>query len=202
MGRHRDEIRRQLEESCRVKQSFSEALLARVEQLAEQAAAALGRGNKVVLFGNGGSAADAQHLAAELVVRLRADRPGLPALALTTNPSVLTAASNDYGFEQVFARQIESLVAPGDVLIALSTSGNSPNVVRGLEAGERRGAYRVALTGETGGAVADKADLLINVPSRDSQRIQEAHITIGHIVCSLIEQIHFSKSHSAAESQL
>lgn len=202
MGRHRDEIRRQLEESCRVKQSFSEALLARVEQLAEQAAAALGRGNKVVLFGNGGSAADAQHLAAELVVRLRADRPGLPALALTTNPSVLTAASNDYGFEQVFARQIESLVAPGDVLIALSTSGNSPNVVRGLEAGERRGAYRVALTGETGGAVADKADLLINVPSRDSQRIQEAHITIGHIVCSLIEQIHFGKSPSAAEPQL
>lgn len=202
MGRHRDEIRRQLEESCRVKQNFSEALLARVEQLAEQAAAALGRGNKVVLFGNGGSAADAQHLAAELVVRLRADRPGLPALALTTNPSVLTAASNDYGFEQVFARQIESLVAPGDVLIALSTSGNSPNVVRGLEAGERRGAYRVALTGETGGAVADKADLLINVPSRDSQRIQEAHITIGHIVCSLIEQMHFGKSPSAAKPQL
>ncbi len=202
MGRHRDEIRRQLEESCRVKQNFSEALLARVEQLAEQAAAALGRGNKVVLFGNGGSAADAQHLAAELVVRLRADRPGLPALALTTNPSVLTAASNDYGFEQVFARQIESLVAPGDVLIALSTSGNSPNVVRGLEAGERRGAYRVALTGETGGAAADKADLLINVPSRDSQRIQEAHITIGHIVCSLIEQMHFGTSPSAAEPQL
>ncbi len=202
MGRHRDEIRRQLEESCRVKQNFSEALLARVEQLAEQAAAALGRGNKVVLFGNGGSAADAQHLAAELVVRLRADRPGLPALALTTNPSVLTAASNDYGFEQVFARQIESLVAPGDVLIALSTSGNSPNVVRGLEAGERRGAYRVALTGETGGAVADKADLLINVPSRDSQRIQEAHMTIGHIVCSLIEQMHFGTSPSAADPQL
>lgn len=196
MGRHRDEIRRQLEESCRVKQSFSETLLARVEQLAEQADAALRRGNKVVLFGNGGSAADAQHLAAELVVRLRADRPGLPALALTTNPSVLTAASNDYGFEQVFARQIESLVAPGDVLIALSTSGNSPNVVRGLEAGERRGAYRVALTGETGGAAAGKVDLLINVPSRDSQRIQEAHITIGHIVCSLIEQMHFGRSPS------
>jgi D-sedoheptulose 7-phosphate isomerase len=202
MGRHRDEIRRQLEESCRVKQSFSETLLARVEQLAEQAAAALRQGNKVVLFGNGGSAADAQHLAAELVVRLRADRPGLPALALTTNPSVLTAASNDYGFEQVFARQIESLVAPGDVLIALSTSGNSPNVVRGLEAGERRGAYRVALTGETGGAAANKVDLLINVPSRDSQRIQEAHITIGHIVCSLIEQMHFGTSPSAAGLQL
>lgn len=196
MGAHLDQIRAQLQESCRVKQSLSEGLLGRIEEFAVKSAAALAGGKKLVFFGNGGSAADALHLAAELVVRLRADRPGIAALALTTNPSVLTAASNDYGFEHVFARQIESLVSPGDVLVALSTSGTSPNIVRGVEAGARRGAFRVALTGETGGTLAGKVDLLLNVPSRDPQRIQETHITIGHIVCSLIEQIHFQKRDS------
>ena len=196
MGAHLEEIRRQLAESCRVKQSLSDDLLGRVEEFAVRSAAALAAGKKLVFFGNGGSAADAQHLAAELVVRLRGDRPSLAALALTTNPSVLTAASNDYGFEHVFARQIESLVSPGDVLVALSTSGTSPNIIRGVEAGVRRDAFRVALTGETGGALAGKVDLLLNVPSRDPQRIQEAHITIGHIVCSLVEQIHLKKSPS------
>jgi D-sedoheptulose 7-phosphate isomerase len=122
-------------------------------------------------------------------VRLREERKGLAAMALTTNPAVLTAAGNDYGFEQIFARQIESLVLPNDVLVALSTSGKSANIVRGLEAGRGRGAYLAALTGETGGALAGKVDLLLNVPSRDPQRIQEAHITIGHIACSLIEQM-------------
>jgi len=192
MGDRIEQIRGQLRESCRVKESFSEELLGRIAQFAERAAAALAEGNKIVLFGNGGSAADAQHIAAELVVRLRANRPGLAALALTTNTSVLTAASNDYGFEAVFARQIESLVAPGDVLVALSTSGSSANIVRGVEAGLSRGAFVVAMTGETGGTLAGKVDLLINVPSCDSQRIQEAHITIGHIVCALIEEIRFS----------
>jgi len=193
MGAHIEQIRAQLNESCRVKQSFSEELLARVETFAVRAAEALAAGHKLVFFGNGGSAADAQHLAAELVVRLHADRPGLPALALTVNTSVLTAAANDYGFEQIFSRQIESLVERGDILVAISTSGKSPNIVRGVEAGARRGALRVALTGETGGALADKVDLLLNVPSRDAQRIQEAHITIGHIACSLIEEIRFGK---------
>ena len=150
---------------------------------------ALHRGGKIVFFGNGGSAADALHLAAELVVRLRTDRRGLAALALTTNPSVLTAAGNDYGFERIFSRQIESLVAPQDILVALSTSGASPNIVGGVEAGRARGAYVVAFTGETGGALAKKVDLLLNVPSQDPQRIQEAHITIGHIACALIERM-------------
>jgi D-sedoheptulose 7-phosphate isomerase len=184
-----DEIRRQLEESARVKQSFSDELVSRVAQFAEKSALALRAGGKVVFFGNGGSAADALHLAAELVVKLRNDRPGLAALALTTNPSVLTAAANDYGFEQIFARQIESLVAAHDVLVALSTSGNSPNIVRGAEAGRARGAYIVGFTGETGGVLAAKVDLLLNVPSRDPQRVQESHITIGHIACALIEQL-------------
>jgi D-sedoheptulose 7-phosphate isomerase len=189
MASHVEEIRRQLAESARVKQSFPDELVERISQLAEKSAAALRTGGKIVFFGNGGSAADALHLAAELVVRLRAERKGLAALALTTNPSVLTAAGNDYGFERIFSRQIESLVAANDILVALSTSGDSLNILRGVEAGRARGAYLVAFTGETGGALAGKVDLLLNVPSRDPQRIQEAHITIGHIVCSLIEQL-------------
>jgi D-sedoheptulose 7-phosphate isomerase len=191
MGVYREDIRAQLRESCAVKQSFSEELLARIETFAERSAEALAKSAKIVFFGNGGSAADAQHLAAELVVRLRCDRAGLAALALTANSSVLTAASNDLGFERVFERQIESLVMPGDVLVAISTRGTSANVIRGVDAGARRGAFRVALTGETGGELAPRVNLLLNVPSRDPQRIQEAHITIGHIVCSLIEQIRF-----------
>jgi D-sedoheptulose 7-phosphate isomerase len=189
MASSTDEIRRQLEESARVKQSSSDELISRIAQFAEKSAAALRAGGKIVFYGNGGSAADALHLAAELVVKLRDERRGLAALALTTNPSVLTAAANDYGFEQMFARQIESLVAAQDVLVALSTSGNSANIIRGAEAGRTRGAYVVGFTGETGGALAAKVDLLLNVPSRDPQRIQESHITIGHIACGLIEQL-------------
>jgi D-sedoheptulose 7-phosphate isomerase len=189
MASSAEEIRRQLQESARVKQSLSHELVGRIAEFAEKSATALRGGGKIVFFGNGGSAADALHLAAELVVKLRADRPGLAALALTTNPSVLTAAGNDYGFERIFSRQIESLVAAQDVLVALSTSGASPNIVHGMESGRARGAYLVAFTGETGGALAGNVDLLLNVPSEDPQRIQEAHITIGHIACSLIEQL-------------
>ncbi len=184
-----EEVRRQLQESACVKQAFSDALVARIAQFAQKCAASLRDGGKIIFFGNGGSAADALHLAAELVVKLREDRRGLAALALTTNPSVLTAAGNDYGFEQIFARQIESLVSAHDILVALSTSGESANILRGIEAGRARHAYLVAFTGETGGALADKVDLLLNVPSRDPQRIQEAHITVGHIACSLIEEL-------------
>jgi D-sedoheptulose 7-phosphate isomerase len=189
MAVSREEIRRQLEESARVKQAFSDVLVERILQFAQKCAASLRAGGKVVFFGNGGSAADALHLAAELVVKLHDDRRALAALALAANPSVLTAAGNDYGFEQIFARQVEALVSAQDVIVALSTSGNSPNVLRAVEAGRSRGAFVVAFTGETGGALANKVDLLLNVPSRDSQRIQEAHITIGHIACALIEQL-------------
>ena len=183
------QIRSQLRESAEVKLRFSNELLARISRFAEAAAAAIQKGHKIVFFGNGGSAADAQHLAAELVVRLHNDRPSLPALALTTNTSVLTAAGNDLGFETVFARQIESLASADDVLVAISTSGKSANILRGADAGRARRAFVVGMTGETGGELATRVDLLINVPSHDAQRIQEAHITIGHIVCGLIEQI-------------
>src|SRR5580693_1722944 len=189
MASSTEEIRRQLQDSIRVKQVFSDQLVGRIAQFAEKSATALRAGGKIVFFGNGGSAADALHLAAELVVRLRTERKGLAALALATNPSILTAAGNDYGFEQIYSRQIESLVSSQDVLVALSTSGNSANILRGVDAGRARGAYLVAFSGETGGALAGKVDLLLNVPSRDPQRIQEAHITIGHIACSLIEQL-------------
>ncbi len=189
MSAYTEEIRRQLTESARVKQAFSDALVARIAEFAQRSAAAIRRGGKLVFFGNGGSAADAQHLAAELVVRLRTERPSLPALALTTNTSVLTAAGNDYGFERIFSRQVESLVGPQDIVVALSTSGTSPNIVKAIETGRTRGAFLVALTGETGGSLAGRVDILLDVPSRDPQRIQEAHITIGHIVCSLIEHL-------------
>jgi D-sedoheptulose 7-phosphate isomerase len=182
------EIRRQLQESANVKLAFSDQLIKHIAQFAEKCTAALRAGGKLVFFGNGGSAADALHLSAELVVRMRTERSGLAALALSANPSVLTAAGNDYGFDEIFARQIESLVSSRDVVIALSTSGNSPNVLRGLEAARHRGAYAVGLTGQSGGKLANKVDLLLNVPSNDPQRIQEAHITIGHIACALIEQ--------------
>jgi D-sedoheptulose 7-phosphate isomerase len=183
------QIREQLRESAKVKESFSNELLEKIARCAEASTSAIKAGHKMIFLGNGGSAADAQHLAAELVVRLERNRTGLPAISLATNTSVLTAAGNDLGFEHIFSRQIESLASAGDVLVALSTSGNSPNVVKGVEAGRARRAFIVGFTGETGGKLAGKVDLLLNVPSRNAQRIQEAHITIGHIICGLIEQI-------------
>ncbi|HEV2421343.1 MAG TPA: SIS domain-containing protein [Candidatus Acidoferrales bacterium] len=189
MPDHIQHIREQLHESARVKDSFSEELLSKIARFAEAAATAIKGGHKIIFFGNGGSAADAQHLAAELVVRLERNRCGLAAISLATNPSILTAAGNDFGFERIFSRQIESLASAGDVLVALSTSGNSANVLQAVEAGRERRTFIAGLTGETGGKLAGKVDLLVNVPSRNAQRIQEAHITIGHIVCALVEQI-------------
>ena len=189
MPDHIQQIREQLCESARVKESLSEELLAKIARFAQEAASAIRNGHKIIFFGNGGSAADAQHLAAELVVRLERNRLGLPAISLATNTSILTAAGNDFGFERIFSRQIESLASAGDVLVALSTSGNSANVLQAVDSGRERRAFIVGLTGETGGKLAAKVDLLLNVPSRNAQRIQEAHITIGHIVCGLIEQI-------------
>ena len=191
MSEFSSDIRAQLAESCRVKQSFSDELVDRISQFAQKSAASLNAGGKIIFFGNGGSAADAQHLAAELVVRLRANRRALPALALTTNSSILTAAANDFGYDQVFARQIEAFAAVGDVVVALSTSGDSANVLEGARAAIEKRAYCVGFTGHTGGQLNSIANLLLNVPSDDPQRIQEAHITIGHIACGLIERILF-----------
>jgi D-sedoheptulose 7-phosphate isomerase len=194
MSAHRDSIVAHLRESCRVKQNFSEELLERIETFAVRSADALARGGKIVFFGNGGSAADAQHLAAELVVKLRGERPSLAALALTTDTSILTAAGNDFGFERIFERQVESLVNASDIVVALSTSGNSPNILKALDAAGKRGAYRVAFTGESGGKLPGRVDLLVNIPSSDPQHIQESHITVGHIACMLIEQMRMGRS--------
>ncbi len=178
----------QVDESCRVKRRISRSLLKRVAEFARLTISALADGHRVYLFGNGGSAADAQHIAAELQGRLRRARASLPVLALTTNSSVLTAVGNDYSFADIFARQVEGLVQRGDVVVGISTSGASVNVLRGLRAARQRAAHTVALVGARTDKVKPLADLLLSVPSRDTQRIQEVHITLGHIYCDLVER--------------
>ena len=151
-------------------------------------AEAIRRGGKVLLFGNGGSAADAQHVAAEFVGRFERERRALAAIALSTDTSVVTAIGNDYGFDRIFARQVEALGRPGDVAIGISTSGRSPNVVAGLEAARRLGLKTVALTGRDGGAVGAAAAIHINVPSGSTARAQEVHRTLLHVICDLVER--------------
>ena len=160
-------------------------------QIADELIRAYRAGRKVILFGNGGSAADAQHIAAELAGRYYMDRKPLPAEALTVNTSILTAIGNDYGFEQIFARQVEALGNPGDIAIGISTSGNSPNVIEGIRAAKRKGMITIGLTGADGGQLKNEVDYCICVPSKDTPRIQEAHILIGHIWCELIERALF-----------
>ncbi len=162
-----------------------------IEQVANVCTTALKAGNKILFAGNGGSAADSQHLAAELVGRFGYDRPGLPAIALTADTSILTAVGNDYGFEKIFSRQIEALGNPGDVLFGFSTSGNSANVLAAFEAARQKGITRVALTGNRNGAICAQSEHLFAVPSAVTARIQEAHIVIGHTICDLIEQALF-----------
>lgn len=156
----------------------------------------LSAGGQVLLFGNGGSAADAQHVAAELVGRFARERRPLPAVALTTDTSALTAIANDYGFEHVFARQLLALGRAGDVAVAISTSGHSKNVVAAVEAARTRGLSVIALTGGDGGELARLADICINVPSHDTARIQECHLAVEHIVCDMIERVMFGGDES------
>lgn len=181
-------LRQEIEESCSVKCSFSPELLENIRRLAERTVVAYRSGKKVLLMGNGGSAADAQHLAAELVGRFELERKPLPAIALTTDSSILTAVSNDFGFEESFARQVQALAVEGDILIAISTSGKSPNVLRAVDAARQAGCYTAGLTGKSGGGLAARVDLLLAVPSEKTQRIQEAHGLIGHMYCGLVER--------------
>lgn len=147
----------------------------------------ISNGNKIILFGNGGSAADAQHISAELVGRYKVDRGGLPAIALTTDTSIITSISNDYGYSKVFERQVEALAQKGDLIIGISTSGNSKNVINGITKGRSIGCNTVALTGCGGGELMDLSDINIVIPSSDTPRIQEMHILIGHIICQAID---------------
>ena len=190
-----DFVVRQINESIAVKEAMlnDAELIDVVESIAALIVETYRDGGKVLLAGNGGSAADAQHIAAELVSRFAFDRPALPAMALTTDTSILTAISNDYGYDSLFSRQLEASAKPGDVFIAISTSGNSPNIVRALETANDIGVVAVGLTGATGGQMADLCRYCVNIPSTDTPRIQEGHITIGHILCASTEQVLFGQ---------
>ncbi len=182
------DIARRLEESANIQKALAKSNVIIIAEIAECIVTSYKAGGKVILFGNGGSAADAQHLACELVGKFELKRQPFPAIALSSNISILTALANDYGYEAVFSRQLEALVNERDVVIGISTSGNSPNVVNALELARRKGAQTVALAGNNGGEIAGVADLVLTVPSSSTPRIQESHITIGHIICELVEK--------------
>ena len=179
-----------IEASIATKQSLlrSTDVVLAVAKVSEVLVNALKQGNKALLFGNGGSAADAQHIAAELVGRFAFDRPALPALALSVNSSCVTAIGNDYGFDRVFSRQLEALARPGDVAIGISTSGNSSNVLNAMSTARKMSLHTIALTGGTGGNLQGSVDHCICVPSNETPRIQECHILIGHIIAELVER--------------
>ena len=175
------------EEHTAVLSQVRQNCLQPLERLIEEATARLSNGGKILFFGNGGSAADAQHFAAELTIRFAKNRRALAGLALSTDTSALTACSNDFGFDQVFSRQIEALGRAGDLAIALSTSGNSPNILAAVRQAKASGIFTAAFTGEAGGNLRDAVDLLIAVPSKTTARIQEMHSLLGHLLCQEIE---------------
>jgi len=174
-----------LEESAKVKMELCKQA-SKIERVAKVIIEAYRKGKKVILFGNGGSAADAQHITGELVSKFMIDRKGLPAIALTTNTSIVSAIGNDYGYDKVFSKQVEALVESGDVVIGISTSGSSPNVLNGIRAAKEKGATTIGFTGEKG-KLSQIVDIALKVPSSSTPRIQEAHITMGHIICYLVE---------------
>jgi D-sedoheptulose 7-phosphate isomerase len=182
-----DRILQRLRESAELKLRLAAAELAPFEALATALRRSLQSGHKLLVFGNGGSAADAQHIAAELVGRYARERRGMPAIALTTDTSILTSVGNDYGFDHIFERQIEALAGPGDVALGISTSGNSPNVLRGLVRARKIGVTTAAFLGKTGGEIRGAVDHAIVIPSHETARIQECHITLGHILCELVD---------------
>ncbi len=181
----------QLKASAETKLKIAEEILPQILEAGYEIASRLNSGSTLFLCGNGGSAADSQHLAAELVSRLRMERAAIPALALTTDTSVLTAMANDYDYTQTFSRQVEAFGKKDDVLLGISTSGNSVNVIEAMKMAQKKGLYRIGLLGKDGGKLKDFVDTAIIVPSFDTQRIQEGHITIGHILCDIAEQFLF-----------
>ncbi len=188
-------IKDQIKKSYETKQAVyeNEALLEKIEEVAQMCVELYKGDKKTILAGNGGSAADAQHIAAELVGRYGFDRPSIPSLALTTDTSNLTAIGNDYGYDQVFSRQLEGMGQAGDIFIGISTSGNSVNIIKAFESAKKKGITTVALTGRDGGEMAKMADVALVVPSNSTPRIQESHILIGHILCDIIEKETFGE---------
>jgi len=189
----KDFIIAELHESIEVKKQASKQLVPQIEAAARLMISALKAGNKILIFGNGGSAADSQHLAAELIGRYRKDRRSLPAIALTTDTSIITSISNDYSYEVVFSKQVEGLARKGDVAVGLSTSGNSRNVLVALEKAKELGCATIGFLGGDGGQITEAVDVPITIPSKITARVQESHITIGHIICGLIENELFGR---------
>ncbi|ARJ56748.1 SIS domain-containing protein [Campylobacter cuniculorum] len=188
-------IKEHFTHSIEVKEKIlkNENLLLLIEKVALECVKAYKQGNKTLLAGNGGSAADAQHLAGEFVSRFYFDRPGIASIALTTDTSILTAIGNDYGYEKVFARQVQAQGVKGDIFIGISTSGNSLNILEALKICKEKGIVSVGFTGESGGKMAELCDYCIKVPSKETPRIQESHILIGHILCAIVEETLFGK---------
>ncbi len=182
-----NEIIEILNENIKVKEGIKD-LAPQIKQISEEIIKAYKNNKKVVLFGNGGSAADAQHIAAEFVGKFYKDRDSLPSLALHTNTSSVTATANDYGFDVIFERQVSAFVEEGDIVIGISTSGNSPNVVKGLERAKKKGAITIGMTGQKENIIEKLVDYCLKMPSTDTPRIQEGHITVGHIICYLVEK--------------
>ncbi|HDQ04155.1 MAG TPA: SIS domain-containing protein [Deltaproteobacteria bacterium] len=188
-----DYIVKIFKESNRVKENFLNENLGKLAAVIDAITVALKAGNKILIFGNGGSAADAQHIAAEFVNRFIIERPPLPAIALTTDTSIITSIGNDYDFEDIFSKQIMAIGQAGDIAWGISTSGNSANVIKGLEVAKKRGLLTVAFTGKDGGPMAKMADFSVHVSSSSTARVQEAHITAGHAICELVDIKLFQK---------
>lgn len=183
----REQINNELREHIKVVEEIASNQEEEIEEISQLILNCYKNNGKVILFGNGGSAADAQHIAGELIAKFKLERRSLPAISLTTNTSVILAIGNDYSFDRVFERQVEGLVSGRDVVIGISTSGNSENVIRGILKAKEKGAKTIAFTGRSGGRLKEIVDVLFNVPSDSTPRIQEVHITVAHIICGLVE---------------
>ena len=184
-----DKIAKDIRDNIAVKEAILKEQLPLIEKAAKAILQCIQSGNKLLFFGNGGSASDSQHLAAEFVGRYEKERRSLPAIALTTDTSILTAVGNDYGFDRIFDRQIEGLGKKGDVAVAISTSGNSKNVLLAIDKAKQMGIYTIGLTGRGGGAMKSAVDLALVVPSQKTSRVQESHIMIGHILCERVDEL-------------
>ncbi|MCF6156547.1 MAG: SIS domain-containing protein [Candidatus Brocadia sp.] len=183
-----DDIEIQLQDSIDTKKALLSTNLDVIREIADVLVKAFKNNNRLYLIGNGGSAADAQHIAGELIGRFKMNRRPLPAVALTTDTSVMTALANDFGYDTCFARQVEALANPGDVVLAFSTSGNSKGILSAVHIARNRGAITIGFTGKEGGLLKDAVDICLKIPSDNTPRIQECHITVGHILCSIIEK--------------
>lgn len=187
----KEKILNEFKESIAVKDAFVESHLDAIIEVTREIASTFNNGNKILLFGNGGSSTDASHISAEFINRFKRERPGLPAIALNTDMAVLTSIANDYDFSEIFARQLKSLGTEGDIVFAISTSGNSPNVVKALDVAKKKKLKTVLLTGTKGEKLAAKTTYSFVVPSENTARIQETHITLGHVLCLMVEEILF-----------